>query len=304
MNIWWNPFQLLLATYPASGTALEGPKRRQICEYPSHAVMDATTKQDEQPEIDKPRRLRLLSYNIQAGVDTQHFREYVTQSWKHVLPHRECLENLKRIASMVFRYDLVGLQEVDAGSLRSGFVDQTEYLAHRGHFPYWYKQVNRNLGKFAQHSNGLLSRMRPSAIVEHKLPGLPGRGALVAEFGSDEEALAVIILHLALGRRARQRQLGYIKEVLSDYAHAVIMGDLNCSCDALEFRQLVKSTDLREPQCEQKTFPSWRPRRNIDHILVSSGLSVENMRVLNYPLSDHLPVRMDILLPESLELAA
>ena len=124
-----------------------------------------------------PQRLRLMSYNIQTGVDTQRYRQYLTHSWKHVLPHRERLANLNRIATLLARYDLVGLQEVDSGSLRSGFVDQTEYLAHRAGFPHWYKQINRSLGKLAQHSNGMLTRLRPSAVEEHKLPGVPGRGA-------------------------------------------------------------------------------------------------------------------------------
>ena len=72
------------------------------------------------------RRLRVLSYNIQSGVDTNRYRQYVTQSWKHLLPHKERLLNLNRIAAMIGEYDLVGLQEVDSGSLRSGFVDQTD----------------------------------------------------------------------------------------------------------------------------------------------------------------------------------
>ena len=81
------------------------------------------------------QQLHLLSYNIQAGIYTRQYSEYVTKSWKHVLPHRERLHNLSRIAAMLHEFDLVGLQEVDAGSLRSGFVDQTEYLAYHAHFP-------------------------------------------------------------------------------------------------------------------------------------------------------------------------
>jgi endonuclease/exonuclease/phosphatase family metal-dependent hydrolase len=73
-----------------------------------------------------PRRLRVLSYNIQSGIYTRHFGEYVTSSWKHVLPHRERVTNLDRIAGMLHGFDVVGLQEVDSGSLRSGFIDQTE----------------------------------------------------------------------------------------------------------------------------------------------------------------------------------
>lgn len=253
---------------------------------------------------DGGRRLRVLSYNIQAGVDTRCYREYVTQSWKHVLPHRERLLNLNRISTVLKGYDLVGLQEVDSGSLRSGFVDQTEYLAHRAEFPYWYKQVNRSLGKLAQHSNGLLSHMRPTAVTEHKLPGLPGRGAILSQFGELEHGLVVCILHLALGRRARLRQVAYVSELLAQYPYVIVMGDLNCSCDSAELQLLRERLGLWEPTCRAGTFPSWQPVRKIDHILVSRSMAIENARVVDYSLSDHLPISLDILLPEGLKLAA
>jgi endonuclease/exonuclease/phosphatase family metal-dependent hydrolase len=75
------------------------------------------------------------------------------------------------------------------------------------------------------------------------------------------------------------------------------MGDLNCKSDSEEIDWLLARTDLREPTHGLHTFPSWRPRRNIDHILVSSSLEVENIAVLNHPLSDHLPIVMEVVLP-------
>jgi len=250
------------------------------------------------------RRLRVMSFNIQAGVETSHYRQYVTHSWKHVLPHRERLQNLNRIAHLVRGYDLVGLQEVDSGSLRTGFIDQTEYLAHRAEFPHWYKQINRSLGKLAQHSNGLLSHLRPSEISEHKLPGLPGRGAILCRFGGVDHGLVVCILHLALGRRARMRQVAYVGEMMSQYPHLVIMGDLNCGCDSPELELLMDRLDLWEPTCEASTFPSWRPVRKLDHILVSRTLGIENAKVVDCSFSDHLPISLDVVLPEKIELAA
>lgn len=250
------------------------------------------------------QQLHLLSYNIQAGIYTRQYSEYVTKSWKHVLPNRERLHNLSRIASMLQQFDFVGLQEVDAGSLRSGFVDQTEYLAYHAQFPYWYKQVNRNLGNLARHSNGVLSRVRPSDITEYKLPGLPGRGAVMVEFETtDECVLAVCILHLALGRRARRRQLDYIRELAAHYPYLVMMGDFNCDCGSRALKDLVAATDLRGLDCELKTFPSWRPQRNLDHILASEKLRIVEARVLDYPLSDHLPLSMKVALPEDVQLA-
>jgi endonuclease/exonuclease/phosphatase family metal-dependent hydrolase len=249
------------------------------------------------------RRLKLLSYNIQAGIDTQRYRQYVTQSWKQVLPHRERLSNLDRIASVVHSYDVVGLQEVDSGSLRSGFVDQTEYLAHQAAFPFWYKQVNRSLGKIAQNSNGLLSRLRPSQIAEYKLPGLPGRGVIVSSFGGND-GITVCIMHLALGRRARLRQVAFIRELVTDLPHVVVMGDLNFGCDSQEMRLLTNGGALWQPACQMNTFPSWRPIRKIDHILVSDSLQVENAKVVEYPLSDHLPIGIDVIIPSGVRLAA
>jgi endonuclease/exonuclease/phosphatase family metal-dependent hydrolase len=248
--------------------------------------------------------LRLLSYNIQAGVDTRFFRHYVTRSWQHLLPYRERLANLNRIALLLADYDLVGLQEVDAGSLRSGFLDQTQYLAVRAGFTHWYKQVNRNLGKLAQHSNGLLSRLRPESITEHKLPGMPGRGAMLCRFGSGESALVVCILHLALGRRARQRQLEYVSELVRPFPHLIVMGDMNCHCQAREMVDFVDTTGLQEPSCDESTFPSWRPMRSIDHILVSPSLRVRDARVVDYPLSDHLPISLEVDLPAGLVIEA
>ncbi|MHB8474583.1 MAG: endonuclease/exonuclease/phosphatase family protein [Sulfuricaulis sp.] len=247
------------------------------------------------------QHLKLLSYNIQAGIATKGYRHYLTNSWKHVLPFPKRLANLERIAGLIGDFDIVGLQEVDGGSLRSGFINQTEYLALEARFPCWYDQTNRNLGKFAQHSTGLLSRLRPAEVREIKLPGvIPGRGALTVRYGHGEDALVLVIAHLALGRRARFRQLECIAEIISDYRHAIVMGDMNCSTESREIDWLIRHTALREPAHDLPTFPSWRPSRNLDQILVSPSLRVERMDVLNFPFSDHLPIAMEVVLPMTL----
>lgn len=260
------------------------------------------------PRTTSPRnsstdRLRLLSYNIQAGIHSRHYRDYFSNGWKHLLPHGERLRNLTSIGVLLRGYDVVGLQEVDAGSLRSGFVDQTEYLARAGGYLHWHKQVNRELGSWARHSNGILSRPRPSSFIEHKLPGLPGRGALLAEFPTtDNEPLAICVLHLALGWRARRRQLDYLVALADQYRFIVLMGDFNCSCRSATLRMAIERAGLRGFDCELKTFPSWRPERNLDHILLSPALRIGAARVLDYALSDHLPLSMDVLLPDGVRI--
>jgi len=248
-----------------------------------------------------PARLRLMSFNIQAGIETRYYHHYVTRGWRHVLPDTQRLPNLRRIAETIRDFDLVGLQELDAGSLRSGFVDQTAFLARVASFPHHYMQTNRPLGRLAQHSNGLLSQCPATSVTEHRLPGrIPGRGALMVRFRTPQADLVVVLLHLALGQRARLNQLAYIAECIADESHAIVMGDLNCHSSSPELRYLCAETGLREPASDQPTYPSWRPARNIDHILVTPSLAVESVEVLDAPLSDHLPMTMTVSLPSAL----
>lgn len=263
--------------------------------------MPASTTQSAASE--HPQVLRLLSYNIQVAIGTTRYRHYLTHSWKHVLPHAQIYDNLDRIGHIIANYDVVALQEVDAGSIRSSFINQTQYLAEKAGFPHWYQQVNRDLGRFAQHSNGLVSHIKPREIVDHKLPGfIPGRGAMCAHFGANGKDLVLVIIHLALGKKARQGQISTISDIIKHHKHVVVMGDMNCSPGSKEMDYLLSRTHLCEPTHGLKTFPSWRPKKTIDHILVTPGLEVSDIHVLNYPFSDHLPIAMDIIVPKDVSL--
>ncbi|VAX00363.1 Endonuclease/exonuclease/phosphatase family protein [hydrothermal vent metagenome] len=252
---------------------------------------------------DSKNEINVMSYNVQVGINSARLHHYFTHSWKHVIPHSQRIVNMNHIANIIQQHDIVGLQEVDAGSLRSNFINLTEYLAERSKFPYWYHQVNRNLGRFAQHSNGMVSRIKPAEIHSLKLPGIiPGRRAIMAKFDTTAEPIVFFILHLALTGRARLNQLSYIAERVNDYKHAVVMGDMNCRPSSHEMCMLFKNTSLHEPLEENLTFPSWKPQHNIDHILVTSELKVTNVQVDTQRFSDHLPISLKINLPDSVSL--
>lgn len=267
---------------------------------------DLPLRQSENPASGPPAAgaggvsLRLASFNIQTGISTSAYHQYVTGGWRHVFPSLRRVSNLDRIAKLLAPFDLVGLQEVDGGGARSHFIVQTEYLAHHGGFPHWHNQINRRFGNIALHSNGLLSRLRPSRIDDYQLPGMPGRGALLARFGTKPaSALHLCVIHLALSRRARLKQLAFVGELIAGLPHVILMGDLNCAPGSEEIQWLTRSTPLCAPFCEVKTFPSWRPRVMLDHILASRDIRVNRLRALNFPCSDHLPIAMDITLPGS-----
>jgi endonuclease/exonuclease/phosphatase family metal-dependent hydrolase len=246
------------------------------------------------------RRLRLLSANIQAGSSTRRYSDYVTRSWSHALPAGNKRVSLDAIAQMASQHDIVGLQEADPGSLRSGFTNQTHYLAEQGGFEFWSHQPNRSVGGVASSANGLLSRLEPVEVNDHALPGrISGRGVLLAHFGSGDDGLVVAVAHLSLGASSRRAQLAFIAELLVDHPHVALMGDFNCVPDVPEMELLYSRTYLRPPTFCVPTFPSWRPQRAIDHILLSESLAGVDARAIPAAFSDHLALAMSIDVPET-----
>lgn len=266
--------------------------------------VDIQSSTESESVSDLQKRIKVASFNIQTGIDTSNYRQYITRSWQHLLPSGKKESNLDRIADVLRPFDVVGLQEVDGGGARSQFTAQTEYLAHKAGFDHWHHQINRKIGPLAFQSNGLISQLKPHFIHNLKLPGFPGRGAVLVRFGHDQNGLHLCTLHLALGKRARHRQMLFISKIIRDLPHVILMGDLNCEPDTPEMEALLNSTHLCKPEYQLNTFPSWRPHRKLDHILVTPGLKVENLRVLKFACSDHLPIAMDITLPEDISLAA
>ncbi|MEX2488802.1 MAG: endonuclease/exonuclease/phosphatase family protein [Pseudomonadales bacterium] len=259
-------------------------------------VAPSSCEQDQ-----RVRHLRLLSFNIQAGIQTTAYRHYFTRGWQHVIARDDHQLNLRSIADLFAEFDVVALQEIDGGSLRSGFVNQVDFLANHARFPYSYAQRNRNLGLLGQHGNGVLSRFVPSQVEDHRLPGaIPGRGAMVMTFGDGPDALAIIGAHLSLSRRARWLQLNYLAELIMQYKHVVLMGDLNASLNQLLKDSPLRRTNLVAPALSHYTYPSWKPAKALDHILVSPHLKTQNARTLGSVNSDHLPLALNIEIPASI----
>ena len=191
------------------------------------------------------RSLRLLSFNIHAGTSTDRYHHYLTHSWRQVLPHAQRVDNLDVISELVSQYDMAALQEVDTGSLRSGYLNQSRYIATHAGMPYWTHQSNRKLGKMSLTGNGFMARFEPTTVEEHRLPGvIPGRGSLIMRFGQDS-ALVVAVVHLALGRRARDLQLKYLVRHLDDARNLIVLGDLNTDVSSAQMELFCGRLGLR-----------------------------------------------------------
>lgn len=240
-------------------------------------------------------RLRLLSFNIQVGVQTGGFADYLRRAWRHALPGADMRDTLDRIADLVRDYDFVAIQEADAGSLRTRFVNQVEYLARRAGFPHHGIAVTRDLRPVAHHCMGFLSRLAPAGTSSHALPArIPGRRALKVQLGADSGGLTLLLAHLSLGSSDRQRQLAHLSGLLPE-GPAVLLGDLNCEARDLDGHEALQGRLWLPPE-PPATWPSWRPRRGIDHILMSPQVELHRIEALPHAISDHLPVAAEISL--------
>ncbi len=248
------------------------------------------------------RTLRLLSYNIQVGIDTRRYSDYITNSWRHLLPYNKRMETLHNISRLIRDYDIVALQEADGGSIRSAYVNQVSLLAQYADYPFWHQQCTRNMGRIAQHSNGLLSKHPLHHVENHKLPGLiPGRGAIEAHLGNSDQFIQLFVAHLALSHRVRREQIAYLADQIVDQRYVILMGDFNSSYEEVVELFAQQGVNLHQPfHNNSPTYPSWRPRRQYDHILVSPGMVIKQYRIISSSISDHLPVELEVLLPESI----
>jgi endonuclease/exonuclease/phosphatase family metal-dependent hydrolase len=240
-----------------------------------------------------PLPLRLLSCNIQAGSSTRAYRDYLTRSWSHVLPNGK-RANLDALAELFAPFDVVGLQESDPGSLRSGFDNQSHLLAERARFPFFSHQANRRVARIAGSGNAVLSRLEPSELLDYALPGrVAGRGVLLSRFGEGDESWLLAVTHLSLGARSRHLQLSFLAELLAKERRLVLMGDFNCAPDAPEMQALYRHTALRPPERHTPSFPSWAPERALDHVLIA-GFECTDYRALPAAGSDHLAVAVSL----------
>ncbi|MEN1728414.1 MAG: EEP domain-containing protein, partial [Pseudomonadota bacterium] len=69
---------------------------------------------------------------------------------------------------------------------------------------------------------------------------------------------------------------------------------LNASPNARELTEFCDRAGLIIPSPQRLTFPSWEPKRAIDHILISPHMDVSDVDALPVEFSDHRPLAMTL----------
>lgn len=232
--------------------------------------------------------MRMLTYNIQAAIGAVRTSDYIFKGHRQLLNVKAKNKTLKNIAGFIADFDIVCLQEIDLGGRRSGFKSQLDILKSLSGLEHCVEQTNRIIGRTSVHGNAVLSRYEISGYADHKLPSrIPGRGALFCQI----QDINIINTHLSLNKNTQFEQMSFINDLIERERATIMVGDLNCRSSAPHLTEFSQMADLKVlTNTQHKSYPAWRPRHDLDHIISSPSLNPEAVKVHDVRFSDHRPV--------------
>lgn len=251
--------------------------------------------------------VRAITYNIEycEGLVGRWF-DYL-KIWKILFPpknlDRRIITALKKL-----KPDILALIEVDLGSLRSRHKDEVRFLEEKLGLNDFIEKIKYPLKgwlKWFHHlpilnkqANALISKFKFNKVKYHVFH--EGTKRMVIEaMVQCPKPVTFLVAHLALGKRARQKQIGELITIVKAIKNPVIlMGDFNTFHGQGEIKELLHKTHLKDavglhPDSKIFTEPAWHPTRRLDYILVSPQIKVRKYSVLNFHFSDHLPLMID-----------
>ncbi|MCP3799478.1 serine hydrolase [Allokutzneria sp. A3M-2-11 16] len=256
------------------------------------------------PAVASPAALRVLSFNIHTGIGVDNRLD------------------LTRVAQTIraTKADVVGLQEVDVHwSARSNWADQASSLAselgmHKFFAPIYDLDPLEPGKPRRQFGVMLLSRFPILSAENHKITRLstqsgnpvpelmPGFPEIVLDVRGVRTHVYTTHLDYRGDPAVRRMQVADTLKVLGQDRGAprILVGDFNAGPDAPELSPLW--TELSDGwlavhgRSGGLTYPVDPPEKRIDYITASSA-RFRSMDVLVSPVSDHLPVLGELVLP-------
>ena len=238
--------------------------------------------------------MRFLLYNIR----------YATAARKPRFPWSGYFNRTSGHLDEIIRFikplqpDVIGLVEVDGGSYRTERRNQAESIAHElGHY-HAYRTKYSETGRIARRMP--VMKMQGNAfITRDSIPNARyhyferGFKRLVIEL--ELENLVIFLVHLSLGFRIRHQQLSMLYQLVKKTKKPhIVAGDFNALWGEKEIDLFLAATGLRNVNVEGKpSFPSWAPKRHLDFILCSPGITTQRFWMPEVTLSDHLPLVVD-----------
>ena len=240
--------------------------------------------------------MRLLLYNIRYAVGGGASMHMPLPGAGYVLGNRSVLPELTTFIKSVDP-DIVGLIEIDTGSIRSRKVNQVEKIASdlsmntSYETKYGSKSLNQLLPIVRKQGNAFMAAARVHGETFHYFD--TGIKRLIIELEMQE--FAVFLVHLSLKYRHRHLQLRHLYDLIEKTEKPVIVaGDFNTFWGENEIYLFKRAARLKSANVDCiPTYPSRAPRKELDFILFQEGINVTNFEVPQVRYSDHLPLVCD-----------
>jgi len=240
--------------------------------------------------------LRLLVYNIRYATGTGPAFHLPVPGAGYLRSNRKVLTGITEFIRAEHP-DVVGLIEVDTGSIRTGMVNQAEHIAGQlGHYStyqckYGTGSINNLMPIVRKQGNAFLSAPHVHGERFHYFD--TGIKRLIIEL--ELEDVCVFLVHLSLKFRHRQYQLRSLHDlIVQSHKPVIVAGDFNTFWGTHEIYLFMRAAGLRSANSAGlPSFPARVPRVELDFILVSEGISVTDFRVPDVRFSDHRPLVCD-----------
>ena len=240
--------------------------------------------------------MRLLLYNIRYAVGGGASMHMPIPGAGYVLGNQSVLPDITRFIKTVDP-DIVGLIEVDTGSIRSRMVNQAEKIASdlgmntSYETKYGEKSINQILPIVRKQGNAFMAAQRVHGEKFHYFE--TGIKRLIIELEMEE--FAVFLVHLSLKYRHRHLQLRHLHDLIEKTEKPVIVaGDFNTFWGENEIYLFMRAAGLTSANVDSvPTYPSRAPRKELDFVLYQEGIEVQKLEIPNIRLSDHLPLICD-----------
>ena len=237
--------------------------------------------------------MRLLLYNIRYAVGGGASMHMPLPGAGYVLGNKDVLPEITRFVKSVDP-DIVGLIEVDTGSIRSRMVNQAEQIASElgMNTSYETKYGNKSINTIVRkQGNAFMAAARVHGEKFHYFD--TGIKRLIIELEMRE--FAVFLVHLSLKYRHRHLQLRRLYDLIEATEKPVIVaGDFNTFWGENEIYLFMRAAGLTSANTDSvPTYPSRAPRKELDFILYQEGIEVTGFEVPHVRLSDHLPLVCD-----------
>ena len=240
--------------------------------------------------------MRLLLYNIRYGVGAGASMHMPLPGAGYILGNQSVLPEITTFIKSVDP-DIVGLIEVDTGSIRSRMVNQAETIAvelgmnSSYETKYGARSFNQMLPIVRKQGNAFLAAPRVHGETFHYFD--TGIKRLIIELEMDE--FSVYLVHLSLKYRHRHLQLRRLYDLISESKKPVIVaGDFNTFWGENEIYLFMRAAGLKSANVRSlPSYPSRSPRKELDFILYQDGIEVTGFDIPHVRYSDHLPLVCD-----------